>query len=137
MSEFVSAESKLGNNFTQAPRVMTFSDDLNTEICSRSVNRLLNENFDFNKILSENTGSWTDDQFNRDNMYMWEDMRVNEKYAETARLSDTTLKRMSEVFPMEKYSLFGSDSISPKDAVEGPLGDCWLHAAASAVANDP
>ena len=44
---------------------------------------------------------------------------------------------MSDVFSQDKYSLFGSNSISPKDAVQGALGDCWFIAAASAVATDP
>ena len=45
---------------------------------------------------------------------------------------------MSEVFSQDKYSLFGRNSISPKDAIQGgDLGDCWIVAAASAVATDP
>ena len=37
--------------------------DLSHEICSRSVDRLLHRNTDFNIPLSENTGSWVDPQF--------------------------------------------------------------------------
>ena len=44
---------------------------------------------------------------------------------------------MSDVFSQERYSLFGRNSISPKDAIQNGLGDCWIVAAASAVATDP
>ena len=44
---------------------------------------------------------------------------------------------MSEVFSPDEYSMFGINSISPKDAIQGKLGDCWLVAAASAVATNP
>lgn len=33
--------------------------------------------------------------------------------------------------------MFGTEGIQPSDAVQGGLGDCWIHAAAAAVATDP
>ena len=137
MSELVSAESKFGN-YTPVPHVMQISENLNHEICSRSVDRVLHHNFDFNPILKLNSGDWTDEQFTKKNMFTWDDMPAG-PYSESQsdRKYDTTLRRMSEVFFSDKYSLFGSSSISPKDAKQGDLGDCWINAAASVVALDP
>lgn len=44
---------------------------------------------------------------------------------------------MSDVFDADKYSLFGTNGITEDDAKQGYLGDCWIHAAAAAVASDP
>ena len=44
---------------------------------------------------------------------------------------------MSDVFDADTYSLFGKDGITEDDAIQGYLGDCWIHAAAGAVAADP
>ena len=41
------------------------------------------------------------------------------------------------MFNSDGYSLWGSTEISPKDSLQGYLGDCWIHTAASAVALDP
>ena len=41
------------------------------------------------------------------------------------------------MFDPDQYSMFGRDAISPKDAQQGGLGDCWMVAASSAVASDP
>ena len=137
MSELVSADFKFGNR-TPVPHVMEYSKDLDHSICSKSVDRVLHENFDFNPILSDNTGTWTDEQFIEKNIYTWEKMPAGPKSeSQSVRKTDSTLRRMSEVFSADKYSLFGSSSISPKDAKQGDLGDCWINAAASVVALDP
>ena len=93
MSELVSAESKFGN-YTPAPHVMQISENLNHEICSRSVDRVLHHNFDFNSILELNSGDWTDEQFTKENMYSWIDMPATAEYTEKDRKNDATLYRM-------------------------------------------
>ena len=45
--------------------------------------------------------------------------------------------RISDVYNTKDHSLWGKDQISPKDVKQGLSGDCWLHAAASAIASDP
>ena len=71
-------------------------------------------------------------------MIQWDDMNVHQNDDESERLTDgTTLRRLSEVFSPDEYSLFGRDSISPKDARQGGLGDCWIVAASSSVATSP
>jgi calpain-15 len=45
--------------------------------------------------------------------------------------------RISDIFNAEEHSLFGNEGIVPGDAVQGSLGDCWIHAAAAAVAQEP
>ena len=52
------------------------SAGLSHEICSRSVDRALHENIDYNDVLRENTGTWVDDSFTFPNAFYWEDMRV-------------------------------------------------------------
>ena len=136
MSELVSAESKFGN-YTPVPHVMQISENLNHEICSRSVDRVLHHNFDFNPILKLNSGDWTDEQFTKKEMYSWEDMPATVDNSQKHQKDDAILYRMSEMFKGGQYSLFGSSSISPKDAMQGTLGDCWIQAAASSVASDP
>jgi hypothetical protein len=50
--------------------------------------------------------------------------------------SDVTWKRIGEAYD-SSYSLFGDKGIVPGDIVQGELGDCWLLAGASAVAEKP
>ena len=53
---------------------------LTEEICSRSVNKSKNENFDFNTILANRDNQyddWTDKSFVWENMFEWEDMNVD------------------------------------------------------------
>ena len=145
MSALVSAESKFGN-YTPAnhhPHSMfEYGSELTAEICQRSVNRSINENFDFNAILANKDNQyddWTDKTFSGKYMIQWDDMNVHPDNDQNKILYDhsTTFRKMSDVFSQDEYSLFGRNSISPKDAIQGALGDCWIIAAASAVATDP
>ena len=84
MSALASAESKVGNyttpDYNHHPHSMfKYGSELTEEICSRSVNRSKNENFDFNTILANKNNQyddWTDESFNWKNMIQWDDMNV-------------------------------------------------------------
>lgn len=45
------------------------------EICSRAIDRALLKNVDFNTVLREDTGNWTDTEFSFPHAIFWEDMR--------------------------------------------------------------
>ena len=56
---------------------------LTEEICSRSVNKSKNENFDFNTILANKDNQyddWTDKSFSGFYMTQWDDMNVSPHY---------------------------------------------------------
>ena len=36
-----------------------------------------------------------------------------------------------------KYSLFGNEGVTPKDILQGSIGNCWLISAVSAIAEIP
>ena len=108
------------------------------EVCSRAVDRLLLRNTDFNDVLRENTGSWEDPEFGFPDAVYWEEMRPTlpmDDESGTAQQADWI--RISDVFGTDEHSLWGSTGINYKDAKQGYLGDCWIIAAASAVARDP
>ena len=50
--------------------------------------------------------------------------------------SEVTWKRIGDAFD-SSYTLFGNKGVVPGDIVQGSLGDCWLLAGASAVAEKP
>ena len=116
----------------------TDGSDLTHEICSRAIDRLLHDNVDFNEIIKENTGEWVDETFPFPEAIFWEDMRPRSPANdESAREHDAVWRRISDIFPPDSFSLWGKNEISPKDAKQGYLGDCWIHGAASAVAMQP
>jgi len=66
-------------------------------------------------------------------------MRVHPADDQSDRLNDSEWIRISEAFAPSKgnFSLWGSTEISPRDTLQGYLGDCWILSAASAIAIDP
>ena len=55
------------------------TDLVSHEICSRAVDRMLNDNVDPNKVLNEAASSgtpWTDSTFAFPGAFLWEDMKV-------------------------------------------------------------
>ena len=49
---------------------------LTHDVCTRSIDRLLLDNVNFNDVLNENSGNWTDSTFEFPAALFWEDMRV-------------------------------------------------------------
>ena len=45
--------------------------------------------------------------------------------------------RLSEKYGSNKYSLFGSKGVTPKDIYQGSIGNCWFMSAMSAIAEKP
>lgn len=64
-------------------------------------------------------------------------MRVHPSNDESSKGDYAKFLRLSSVFSGDDFSMWGKDGISPSDAVQGGLGDCWIIAAAAAVAKDP
>ena len=80
---------------------------LTHEICSRSVDRLIHKNIDFNDVLRANTGYWEDETFTGWDRIWWNDYRPNgSDNDESSRYYDTEFKRLKDVFPND-YSLWG------------------------------
>ena len=53
------------------------------------------------------------------------------------RQNDSEWKRIKDVFSSEEYSLFGKCGVDELAAKQGEIGNCWLIAAGSVVAQDP
>ncbi len=95
-----------------------WKDQVDHEICSRSIDRLLHDNIDFNEVLEANTGEWTDTTFTFPDAIFWKDMRpTHPSDNESGRSSDTQWLRISDVFNTDEFSLWGSEEISPKDTI--------------------
>ena len=75
MAELALADSKFGT-YHPPPRHMR-GESLTHEVCSRSVDRLIKQNIDFNEVLAANTGDWIDESFNFPDVFSWSDMRVD------------------------------------------------------------
>ena len=104
-------------------------------MCSRSINRLLEHNTDFNQVISANTGKWVEESFTYPDAIFWSDMRPTDPTIDESSLAEEIKwLRISDVFDHHFYSLWGSKEISPKDVHQGVLADCWLHASAAAIA---
>ena len=89
-------------------------------------------------MLKQNTGNWKDPTFSFPDALFWKDYRpVDESDDQSYMEQESEWLRISDVFDAETYSLFGKDGITADDATQGYLGNCWIHAAASAVAGDP
>lgn len=89
-------------------------------------------------MIAANTGEWVDESFTFPDAIFWKDMRpTSPGDDQSARAEDTQWLRISDVFDPSEYSLWGSEEISPKDTIQGYLGDCWVHTAAASVAQDP
>ena len=98
---------------------------MTSEICSRAINRLFNENEDFNEVLRENKGSptWFDKSFPFSEAIYWEEMRVKSQDDYSWIDSYADWMRLSDVFDGDKYSLWGYQGIKPADVIQGGLGD--------------
>ena len=124
-----------------SPNVLaSWSWDVGHEICSRSVDRLLKQNTDFNKALEDTPqgSSWTDTVFTGDDRIFWKDYRPTDKDDDISDHVDRIeWKRLKDVFSDDKYSMWGSKGISFADPMQGQMGNCWLIAAASVSAQEP
>ena len=120
-----------------APKYMEENPAVNHEICSRSMTRALLQNFDPNEPLVANSGEWTDASFPFPEALRWPDMPGGANYSQQHQAENAEWLKISDVFNDSRYSMFGSQQISPKDAVQGGIGDCWFVSAASSVAKDP
>ena len=111
--------------------------DLTHEICSRAVDRLLVHNIDFNTVLEENTGAWTDPQFKGWERLFWKDYRPANLGSDedlSGHEENIEWKRIKDTFNTGEYSMWGSEGIDFSDPGQGFIGDCWLIAASSVVA---
>ncbi len=82
------------------------------EVCSRSVDRVLHKNIDFNTVLREDTGEWKDETFSFPHAIFWDDMRPNSPSDDLSSMeNDGFWLRMSDIFDAKKYSLFGDNGI--------------------------
>ena len=82
------------------------------EVCSRSVDRVLRNNIDFNTVLREDTGEWKDTTFSFPHAIFWEDMRPMDYSNDLSNMKDNGFwLRMSDIFDPEKHSLFGDNGI--------------------------
>ena len=115
------------------------SGELTKEICSRSVDRLLLHNVDFNEIIAANTGEWVDETFDFPESIYWDDMRPKSSADDESNNAQNMMRweRLSDRFPASDYSLWGTTGISAKDPTQGSLGDCWIMTASAAIATDP
>lgn len=142
------AEARLPENHTKMTlkrfqeEITDSSSGLTHEICTRSVDRMLHENVNpndlFRESMSDPTFKWTDPTFSGVETLNWSD---NPMYNSLEWLTDSydeseNSVRISELFEYG-YSLFGQTDISVHDPIQGKLGNCWIHAAASVVALDP
>lgn len=76
MAELALADSKFGTYHPPPRHMQIDSESLTHEVCSRSVDRLIKQNVDFNEVLAANTGDWIDESFNFPDVFSWSDMRV-------------------------------------------------------------
>lgn len=63
-------------------------------------------------------------------------MRVAEDDSQKYLAEQSTMVRVSENYS-DDYSMWGSNGIDVADPVQGYIGDCWIIAAASCVAQTP
>ena len=125
--------------FDFAPHVMKMTDwsELTHKICDRAANRSLNKNYDFNTVLEANDPDWKDPEFSGWDRIFWEDYRPGgHDNDESERKSDSTWKRIKDVYKGGSHSLWGHNGIQFNDPNQGYIGDCWLIAAASIAAKD-
>ena len=93
----------------------TLVNDLTREVCHRSVDRLFFDNIDFNNVLEENTGTWTDSTFTGWDRIFWKDYRpYDAQYDESVRQYDTEFKSIREVFS-SGYSMWGNEGLTFED----------------------
>ena len=114
-SQLASAWSNQPNPELFGPQVLQTTDaeaseGVTHEICSRSVDRLLKNNIDFNTVLKEDTGEWKDETFTFPHAIFWDDMRPTSSMDDLSSYDGFWL-RMSDIFDAEKYSLFGDNGI--------------------------
>ena len=83
----------------------------------------------------ENGKVWTDKDFPVGEAIFWPDVSFEASSLVAAQADGIFWKRASEKYPERK--LFGSNGVTPGDVAQGDLGNCWLMAAISAVAEYP
>ena len=118
------------------PHFLQAAETVTHEICSRAVDRLLRENIDFNVVLRDKTGDFIDTTFDYPHAIYWEDMRPSNPQDDESG-KDLYWERISDIFDSDQYSMWGSNGIEFTDPNQGAIGDCWIIAAASCVAQEP
>ncbi len=82
------------------------------EVCSRSVDRVLRKNIDFNTVLREDTGEWKDETFSFPEAVFWDEVRPMCALNDLSNMAnDAFWLRISDIFDPKKYSLFGDNGI--------------------------
>ena len=105
-----------------------------THTCLETANRNKAKLVDFNTLVKQTT-PWTDTDFTADtNAVYWKDLDT---------LNAGQKKELGVAMTWKRATAMGSDKtlfgkgISPDDAVQGEVGNCWFIASASAVAEVP
>ena len=136
-------DAKLGTYRRPIKNVLQSTDDqeqsVSIETCQRSMDRLRGA-LDFNEVLKNlpEGERWKDSNFAYPDTLRWEDMRSLDDHEDIDHFGNYyRWERISNVYGADEYSLWGTTEVSFKDTRQGALGDCWLHAAASAVSTDP
>jgi hypothetical protein len=83
------------------------------------------------------TGAWTDESFKRSNAHYFDDGDarypssgiVGHANDQWHRISDSSFWK-----PGDKHTLFGSQSIRPRDIEQGQIGNCWFLTSITALA---
>lgn len=107
--------------------------------CSRAVNRLKNENTDYNALLAKGDEdpafTYTDTSFEFPESIHWEEL-PSKTFSLKPDVQDLEWRRILDVFADNFYSMWGNGKIDVEDAIQGQLGDCWLVVAAMSIAEN-
>ena len=107
-------------NYKFAPHVLAnWSWSVGHEICSRSVDRLLKQNTDFNQVLKDTPvgTSWTDETFSGDKRIYWPEYRPTDSDDDiSSDVYNIEWKRIKDQYgDSDSYSMWGYEGISFAD----------------------
>ena len=110
------------------------------EVCGRAINRLKDEYRDYNEVMQfsndDPSVTYFDKSFKFPESIHWEDLPALQWNLDHD-VQNIEWKRIKSVFADEQYSMWGSKGLSPADAIQGELGNCWLVTAAMSTAEKP
>ena len=80
---------------------------------------------------------WTDTSFEFPESITWADLPQEYPLAIAGDVNSIDWARLSDEYNFSTFSMWGSDTVTPNDSIQGLLGDCWLVSSASSIAEDP